>query len=308
MTGERVSLSTYYKSVLWCEPHGLIAYDGTRASSGTYKNDVFGVIQPDGTFVSRSSKPHNSHFGVYSDFFDKSLLVATSSQALVRVNPLTGTTIETVFSGPGWTASHLAFTRTKVYRVSGTALQESPRQTTPAWATIATLTSPGTASFGPKLSLDRDGKLYIGYDNGVILIYDTVTAQQLTTKYIDATLANGRGVWYAAKYDVFLSLHYNSGDQYHYLRVWATTPRPSQLSAPTALSAVQRGRATTYRVQLRGSNNEACPGETVSWSLAGAGILLEEQSTTDASGYATTRVIAPVGSLPTLDLTATVKF
>ena len=116
-----------------------------------------------------------------------------------------------------------------------------------------------------------------------------------------------RGIWYSEKHDIFISLHgAYSATVPMTTRIWANSPRPTALSNPTG--APFKGRSSLVTVQLTGADGEACPGERIDWTLTGSGALSVAQSTTDASGYATTRYIALLTGLPTVTIGASLRF
>lgn len=171
------------------------------------------------------------------------------------------------------------------------------------WTTEKTITGSGTGT--ASFTLLKTGKLIIGWTNGWVTTYDTIAQEQVgVDKHVGYTTGL-MGIWYSEKHRFFVAL-YNAGSNVYHLRIWADVPLPSALSNPTASPALTKGRVSTLTVTLTGSNGEPCVGELVDWTLTGDGALSSSQSTTDASGHATTEYIAPVDSLPTVTIDAEV--
>lgn len=80
------------------------------------------------------------------------------------------------------------------------------------------------------------------------------------------------------------------------ISVYADEPVPTSLSVPVALAPVGQGSSVEYRSQLLGASGEPCAGVLVDWSCTSPGVVQIAQSTTDANGYAKTRVSLPIGS------------
>lgn len=106
------------------------------------------------------------------------------------------------------------------------------------------------------------------------------------------------GVWLVLRQELSPQVH-------HTVSVYSDEPVPVTVSAPVALAAVGQGGSILYRARLLGASGEPCAGVLVDWSCTTPGLLQIAQSTTDANGYALTRVALPIGSTGlNFDLTA----
>lgn len=93
------------------------------------------------------------------------------------------------------------------------------------------------------------------------------------------------------------------------ISVYSDEPVPVSLTVPVALAPVGQGSSVEYRTRLLGASGEPCAGVLVGWSSTAPGVVQIAQSTTDAEGYAITRVSLPIGSTGlNFDLTAEVLF
>jgi hypothetical protein len=99
---------------------------------------------------------------------------------------------------------------------------------------------------------------------------------------------------YSAKHDVFVSLHNTYAP--HQTRVWARTPSPASVSAPTASPAVKAGLVSTLRCRVLGDAGEPCADEVVAWSVTGDGVLSAAATATDEDGYAEVQLAVPLAA------------
>jgi hypothetical protein len=137
--------------------------------------------------------------------------------------------------------------------------------------------------------------------SGQIRFYDVLRKVQVgNTRFVGEA---NQGVWYIAKYGVFLELVSKQ------IKILADAPRPASIANPAALATVQAGRAVQVRTQVLGAQSEPCAGELVNWSIsAGAGSLEQAQTETDADGYAFNVLTSPVGSSGGVTVQAEVAF
>lgn len=106
------------------------------------------------------------------------------------------------------------------------------------------------------------------------------------------------GVWIVVRTELSPEVHDT-------VSVYADEPVPTNLSAPVAMAPVGQGGSILYRSRLLGASGEPCAGVLVDWSCTTPGLVQIAQSTTDADGYALTRVTLPIGSTGLhFDLTA----
>lgn len=183
--------------------------------------------------------------------------------------------------------------------VSGSAVRFKPLDNSGSWTTEATLTSAGSGA--PSISLSRaTGVLCLVYLDGKVLYYDAINKVQVGGT---ANIGANNGAWYSPKFNVLVALVSNK------VKIFATVPRPATLSNPVEVTSIVQGRVSQVRVQLLGSNSEACPDEIIEWSItAGLGTLANAQSTTDESGFAYMNYRAPVDSTGTATVQAEVVF
>ncbi|RWA55351.1 hypothetical protein AU476_07535 [Cupriavidus sp. UYMSc13B] len=141
--------------------------------------------------------------------------------------------------------------------------------------------------------------LALAYPNGEVVYYDWVKKAQVGGV---AYLGVNQGAWYSPRHDIFVAL---ASQQ---VKVFANAPRPATLSAPVAVTPVAKGRASSIKTRLLGSNSEPCVGEVVDWVLSGPGQLTAAQSVTDSDGWAWTTYDAPhaAGGAPVIS--AEVRF
>lgn len=144
------------------------------------------------------------------------------------------------------------------------------------------LTNTGLCSPSP-----RQGTCFFAFPDGYVAEYDLVAKEAVGTGF-RRILAN-KAAFYSPHLGVFVAIHQEADSSYA-VRVWADEEQPSTLSAPTALDDVFPGRVTRWRTRATGSEGRACAGEVVEWASS-FGTVLDPTSTTDADGYATTRVM-----------------
>jgi hypothetical protein len=124
----------------------------------------------------------------------------------------------------------------------------------------------------------RNQVVLINYATGYVTLVDYGTMELLFTSKIDPC----RLAAYDCEYDNIISL----GTDY-LLRQWTMTPFPASLSGPAFTTAPHKLMGTEVKVQLTGSEGEACSGWWVHWVLdVGHGYLEKEVSKTDEDGYA----------------------
>jgi hypothetical protein len=142
---------------------------------------------------------------------------------------------------------------------------------------------------------------------GAAVLYDYNAHEIIGWRRTLATPAK-HSLMYSASLGVWLAVHeVNTPSTHHTITIYADEPVPSTLSAPVALGTVGEGSAVEYRTRLLGASGEPCAGVLVDWSSTTPGVVQIAQSTTDADGYALTRVALPPGTEGAdFDLTAEV--
>jgi hypothetical protein len=145
--------------------------------------------------------------------------------------------------------------------------------------------SPGPAA-GTVFIAARDGAVLYDHVNREVVGWHRKLgfSAQLPPVYSPAL-----GVWLVVRTEY-------SPEAHDTISVYADEPVPTSLSAPVALGTVGQGGSVEYRARLLGANGEPCAGVLVDWSCTTPAVVQIAQSTTDADGYARTRVSLPIGS------------
>lgn len=168
----------------------------------------------------------------------------------------------------------------------------------------ATLSSSGSASI-PTASRTIDPNVVaLVYNNGVVLFYDVVAKAEVVKPFRPHVGANSLG-WYSRRFDVWIT-GTAAGMSDWAINVFANAVAPSTLATPTG--TLVKGRVGTVTTRLLGASSEPCANELVDWSMTGDGALTAVQSTTDASGYATTGYVAPFTVVTDPTITASMSF
>jgi hypothetical protein len=157
------------------------------------------------------------------------------------------------------------------------------------------------ASFSPG---PEDGQVFISGQDGAVL-YDHINQEVVSwqrklgfSAAFPIVYSPALGVWLVVKAETSPEVH-------HTISVYSDEPVPTSLSNPVALGTVGQGGSVEYRTRLLGANSEPCAGVLVDWSCTSPAVVQITQSTTDADGYALTRVALPIGSTGlNFDLTA----
>lgn len=279
-------------SVLWVDPVGLMAEDAFN----------LWLIQMDGTAFPIADD-YDMAFGLH-------LLNASDD------NPLVGDPWYSVkFSDPGDPVSEYLMDRVMLIRRGDALNDDAPgslghyarvhdRYLSASGATVRAWTDP-TASIGVVeatltgmangsfLSWARErGHVWIGGTTGRIVRYDYINHVASSPVYRIGVTTNVRAIFYSKKHDVFISMD-GSGSTFN-MNVWARSPVPASIAAPTASPAVATGRAVTLTTRVLDAEGLACQNEVVAWSLTGEGSLQATASETDEDGYATNRLTLPV--------------
>ena len=208
--------------------------------------------------------------------------------ALDRITHVTGEVLTT--TAPGDLTANYAHLHDRFIRTVSGSVQYT-LNAADSWHTEATISGFSNGHF---ISWSRDrGRVWLGSTDGKIVLYDYVNLVAASPVYRIGVTSGVRGLFYSAKHDVFVSIHQVGSDPAE-TYVWARTPLPASISAPSASPAVAAGRASVLTVRVLGSNGEACPNEVVAWALTGEGALDLAVTATDEDGYATNRVVVPV--------------
>lgn len=280
----------------WIDPAGLIA----QATGHTY------LVQMDGAAYDLAENILNLKWGLalvngsplaplvgelrYSTLgFNGTSAVPVTEWALDRVTHLGTEVIAT--DAPGDILAGYAHVHDRFIRPIAGGVQFS-RTAADAWATEAVLTGFSNGSF---VSWARErGHVWLGGTAGHVVRYDYLNKVASSPVYRLGVTSGVIGLFYSPKHDVFVSVHQVSTT--FQMRVWARTPLPASVSAPSASPAVAAGRASALSVRVLSADSEACPGEAVAWALTGAGTLAAAVTATDENGYATNRLVLPIGA------------
>jgi len=134
----------------------------------------------------------------------------------------------------------------------------------------------------------RDSLIYLWLDDATstIVTYDWQKRVEVLPR-----ISLGIGaetVLYSPKWDIFISLHENTGNQE--LRIWSHEGEVSALTAPVALTPITAGNVSRITTTLTDDVGVGLPGRLIDWSITvGNGDLLgptTPQSTTDEDGLA----------------------
>ena len=146
--------------------------------------------------------------------------------------------------------------------------------------------------------------------NGAAIFYNVAT-DTLSKPYYVGEPYYYKNLYYVPEWQIFLTVVQNddpSGAPW-LIKLWSMEVRPTIVTEPEVVQGTLRaGQVVTFRVQVTGNKNDPAENELVEWALTGdIGLLLDEQSLTNADGYATARVKIDVGETGTLDIEASVK-
>jgi hypothetical protein len=135
------------------------------------------------------------------------------------------------------------------------------------------------------------GHLWLSGESGHLVLYDYANKTEVGPVW-RIGLTTVSCLYYSKKHDVFVSMHYD-GTQY-LMSVWARTPLPTSIAAPTFNVTPAPGLVVTATTRVLGSYNEPCADEVVTWTVVGEGELVADTSRTDADGYATVQIAIPI--------------
>lgn len=284
-------------TVFWLDDHALIGMAeisgyGTRAGPGS--TIVFNL---DGVFYVRSKTvgvigPSTAGF----DYVTQSGIVSFSTGAQFTFEPWDGSwnPLQLV-AASGWTAGNLIrlpnrFLHWGVSPASLTQLASADLDEFQADMTIEYTFSPSFSGVGIERRLlpGRDSLLYLFLDDasGTIATYDWQKRMEILPRRELGIAAET--VVYSPRFDIFVSLHNNSGNQE--LRIWANEFEIDALSNPIALTPITEGRVSTIQVTLTDDAGDGVPDRFIDWSITvGNGDLIgptAPQSTTDENGVA----------------------
>lgn len=279
-------------AVLWVDPRGLIAespfeqfliqMDGAAFSFGTDADRTYGLQLVNGS----ADAPFVGDPWYSLKVSDPGDPVA--DYPMDRVTLLfQNTPIRT--DAPG-SLGHFVRVHDRYISVNGSTVRHWPDPEGSSGVVEATLTGMANASF---LSWARErGHVWVGGTTGRVVRYDYINHVASSPVYRLALTTDIKALFYSAKHDVFVSMQQVGGT--FEMCVWARTPLPASVSAPTASPAVAAGHASTLTVRVLGADSEPCPNEVVAWALTGEGALDLTATETDEDGYATNRLLLPL--------------
>lgn len=293
--------------------NGSLVTDPSTGGAALYDDDIglytfsfakggLHVVQLDGHAYLRAAQARANAFtldlqnpGEYliHDSFQESRLYKFNKRAATFGDFVIGT--ETT----GYVSGAQVRTPDRYLHIEGTNVQSKPLTLVGGWSYEASL-SGAAIDGGATVSTTRDAHvLAIAFSNGPVVFYDWVKKTQVGGV---AFIGINAGAWYSPRHDIYVAL---TGAQ---LNVFASSPRPSTISNPVAVAALAKGRASSIKARVLGSNSEPCSDEIVDWALSGPGALELTQSATDSDGWAWNTYVAPqvAGGTPTI--TAEVRF
>jgi hypothetical protein len=222
--------------------------------------------------------------------------------AVRSVHPVTLYPEGAEIADPVWLASGACFLAD---RVLWGALKSRLHSETGSGTTEATLPTMDYGGIGTSFSPGPSaGTVFISAMDGAVL-YDHVNREVVGwhrklgfSASFPPVYSQALGVWFVVRQELSPEVH-------HTVSIYSDEPVPTTISAPVALAPVGQGGAVEYRTRLLGASAEPCAGVLVDWSCTTPGLVQIAQSTTDANGYALTRVALPIGSTGLhFDLTA----
>ena len=262
------------------------------------------LIQADGTVTPRNSAlTYWDTFAHDTEGTGIALLRSSHGIAALRnCDPVTLVSTEATVPDPIPLSSMAYFTKDRALRgaVSGRVYGETGAGTPEV--VISDLGS-SLVSFSPG---PAPGQVFV-CSNQAAALYDHINREVVSWKRV-LGIVGIRPMMYSPKLGVWFVLEeLHTPVTHNTVSIYADEPVPTTLAAPTALGTVGGGSAVEYRTRLLGAGGEPCAGVLVDWSATAPGVLLADQSTTDADGYAKTRVALPLGSEGgNFDLTAEV--
>jgi hypothetical protein len=290
-------------AMFWDDRLGIANWSRTGGSS-------YAITQLDGSAFTRAAAPTTmSHFilnqstadWIFADQFQRSVYYFDSNAGVIGdslgfYGPVSSLADARILCSDRWLAAYKYSDGT--FKVRSKALDLSG-----SWVDEAVITgATGTNGVSSVSKTSKNDEFYFTSIGGFSVKYN------VTTKQFDAStvsfMPTNKFCWYSPKLNVFVLVDANSK-----IQIYAATPKPNTISNPAAVGSFLRGQINTVRVRLLGSNNEPCPNELVNWMLtSGSGNLLTAQSTTDSSGYASAKYLAPLtgGSAPVIQ--AEVRF
>lgn len=279
---------------------------------GTYSHKPTGDVSSSGSLVQIDgfTGPRNPSLSAYDVFVhdtENTGIARVSNGGFVvhanrSVNPVTLYPEGAEIDDPIWLTSGAYFLAD---RVLFNALRSRLHSETGSGTVEATLPDMDFGGIGSSYSPGPSaGTVFIAARDGAVL-YDHVN-RELVSWHRKLGFSSTYPPVYSPTLGVWLVVGTQYSPEVHdTISVYADEPVPTSLSAPVALAPVGQGGSIEYRSRLLGASGEPCAGVLVDWSCTSPGVVQIAQSTTDADGYAITRVALPIGSTGlNFDLTA----
>ncbi|EYS89522.1 hypothetical protein CF68_33000 [Cupriavidus sp. SK-4] len=289
---------------------GSLITDASTGATALYDDDIglytfsstkggLLVVQLDGYACLRAAQVRANAFALDLQSPGEYLILGSLfEEGLYRFNKRAATFGELV-TGTEPTGDIQVRTPDRYMRILGTNVLSKPLTLVGDWTYEASL-SGAPISLYATVSCTRDANvLAIVFTNGTVVYYDWVRRNQVGGV---AFVGPNDGAWYSARYDIFIVLADAK------LNVYSSSPRPSSISAPAAVTPLAKGRASPIKSRVLGADAEPCVGETVDWSLSGPGALEHIQSVTDSDGWAWNTYVAPQASGDTPTISVEVRF
>lgn len=193
----------------------------------------------------------------------------------------------------------LVRTPDRYLRIVSTDVVSRPLTLAGTWTYEASLSGAAIGGY-VTVSRTRDANVIVfAFGNGTLMYYDWVKKTQVGGV---AFIGANQGAWYSLRHDIFVAL---DGIK---VKVLASSPRPSVISNPVAVTPLAKGRASSIKTRVLGADSEPCKDELVDWTLVGPGVLEISQSATDSEGWAWNTYVAPQAAGGTPTITAEVRF
>jgi hypothetical protein len=290
----------------WVTGLGLVGRVFYNNAKGYVSDGYFCVVSFDGKAQTRNDNPSGLVGGDFSLDLEEDELInmGLGSGELLRYSPITVAFKENL---------------TPTGILNGTKMARLPDRNLFVWfgaiRSVASSTNnindaslvveaslPVSEQYPQSYSKGPQGTLYISSGDGRLYQYNT-QSKALMGHPTGLGMAC-KGCWYIAEHNIFISIHNITGSSQQELRIWANETAPASLSNPVALNPLLKGKVTQIEVQLLGDYSEPVEGVLVDWTLTGDGALSPLQSRTDSQGKARTKYIAPLDSLPTITVQA----
>lgn len=292
----------------WLPGLGLVGTVFYKDDGGVTRTGHVCVVSFDGKAQTRNDNPSVFSQGDFSlDLEDSELIVmGYGSGELLRYSAITVAFNENLTPTGVLNGTKMARLPDRNLFIWGKAITSIPLASNDIndASKVVEASLPVSINYPQSYSAGATGTLYIASGDGRLYRYNHETK---SLEWSNSGIGMScRGCWYIAAHDIFISIHNIADSSQQELRIWANEIAPATLSNPVALSPLLKGKVSAVEVRLLGDYSEPVEGALVDWTLTGAGALSPLQSSTDSEGKARTHYIAPLDSLPTITVQASV--